>query len=541
MSSQQNPGDEQENQPDERRTREEHQRRGNTNASMAANIPTGRLLSRFPGDENAAAARQALGNQLSSASTFLGDIPPGSSPQARGSTLDPLQVQLLRQRAGLSGATAPTNLNFGGVPYLPDSQQQGFMAAQAQALDGGSSAEAQLREAQANLREANLRLLLAQQRQQQHQQQHSQRLAPQKPAANAGFTSSAAGPQSLHLPHSQVSQAHAAAQPHRDRAAAPAPTADQLLALRGLSGFGAGSAPLPALSLQGNEQYPQLSQFLGANPTGNSALTAALHVQQQHIQGASLRQSIPAAQANPDLSRAQYPQSDRPQPPEDDQPEMKDAEYFELFGFNDEDGVQIINETFPHKLYRMLFEVEKNGQEDIVSFFPHGKAFIVHDPKRFVEEIMPRYFSTSRMSSFQRQLNLYGFQRIDDGPEKGGFVHQYFQKGQRSLCNKIRRQRGRPQGGASQPTSVLHAAATASGASLGAGRGSPQEQVAARGLPSRPGPEVASAAAAAATRASMPQSQQAQAVLQFLLSQQQQQQQQQQNPPGDPNSSDRPR
>ena len=63
---------------------------------------------------------------------------------------------------------------------------------------------------------------------------------------------------------------------------------------------------------------------------------------------------------------------------------MEDAEYFELFGFNDEDGVQIINETFPHKLYRMLFEVERKGQEDIASFFPHGKAFIVKDAKRFV-------------------------------------------------------------------------------------------------------------------------------------------------------------
>ena len=73
----------------------------------------------------------------------------------------------------------------------------------------------------------------------------------------------------------------------------------------------------------------------------------------------------------------------------DDKPEMEDGEYFNLFGFNDE-GQQVINETFPHKLYRMLYETEKKGQQDIVSFFPHGKAFAVHKPRAFVTDVMPK-------------------------------------------------------------------------------------------------------------------------------------------------------
>jgi hypothetical protein len=46
---------------------------------------------------------------------------------------------------------------------------------------------------------------------------------------------------------------------------------------------------------------------------------------------------------------------------------------------------------FPVKLYNMLKGVEQEGLEHIVSWQPHGRCFIVHQPKEFVEEIMPRY------------------------------------------------------------------------------------------------------------------------------------------------------
>ena len=55
---------------------------------------------------------------------------------------------------------------------------------------------------------------------------------------------------------------------------------------------------------------------------------------------------------------------------------------------------------------------------------PSGRAFCIHRPRRFISDIMPRYFSTTRMSSFQRQLNLYGFRRITEGRDKGGYFHE---------------------------------------------------------------------------------------------------------------------
>jgi hypothetical protein len=57
--------------------------------------------------------------------------------------------------------------------------------------------------------------------------------------------------------------------------------------------------------------------------------------------------------------------------------------------------------SFPHKLYLMLEEAEKNDQADIVSFSPDGRAIVIHQPSKFMAVIMPRYFKTTRMLSFK--------------------------------------------------------------------------------------------------------------------------------------------
>lgn len=108
---------------------------------------------------------------------------------------------------------------------------------------------------------------------------------------------------------------------------------------------------------------------------------------------------------------------------------------------NAADDININNETFPYKLYRMLVETEEANQSDIVSFLPHGCSFAIHQPKIFASEIMPKYFTTGRLSSFQRQLNLYNFRRIPDGPDKGGYWHENLMKDCPSLCQHILRRK----------------------------------------------------------------------------------------------------
>jgi hypothetical protein len=125
----------------------------------------------------------------------------------------------------------------------------------------------------------------------------------------------------------------------------------------------------------------------------------------------------------------------------------QNAPYFDASMLADPDPVAISNrrtrggvtEPFPEKLYRMIQDAEQNGNSDVISFFPHGRAFIVRDPDRFVTEIMPKYFKQGKMSSFLRQLNLYGFQRINNGPDTGGYYHELFLKGRPAICIHIKR------------------------------------------------------------------------------------------------------
>jgi hypothetical protein len=91
--------------------------------------------------------------------------------------------------------------------------------------------------------------------------------------------------------------------------------------------------------------------------------------------------------------------------------------------------------NFPEKLYRMLQDLEDEGQSEIASFLGHGRAFAVHDTKRFVQDVMPKYFRQSKWTSFTRQLQLWGFLRCTGGPDAGGFYHELFLKGHPGLCS----------------------------------------------------------------------------------------------------------
>jgi hypothetical protein len=66
---------------------------------------------------------------------------------------------------------------------------------------------------------------------------------------------------------------------------------------------------------------------------------------------------------------------------------------------------------------------------------------VVHKPKEFVNHVMPHYFKQTKMASFQRQLNLYGFNRLTGGLDKGGYYHEMFLRGKVSLAYDIHRQR----------------------------------------------------------------------------------------------------
>jgi hypothetical protein len=80
-----------------------------------------------------------------------------------------------------------------------------------------------------------------------------------------------------------------------------------------------------------------------------------------------------------------------------------------------------VSKPFPEVLHEMLADLERQGKADIASFFSHGRAFAIHKPRVFITEVMPQYFRQTKLTSFQRQLNLYGFRRISSGIDNGGY------------------------------------------------------------------------------------------------------------------------
>ena len=74
---------------------------------------------------------------------------------------------------------------------------------------------------------------------------------------------------------------------------------------------------------------------------------------------------------------------------------------------------------------------------DIITWLPHGKAFIIYKKKKFAAEVLPVYFKQSKFTSFTRKLNRWGFTRVTRGPETGAYYHKFFQRDDSRLCMQM--------------------------------------------------------------------------------------------------------
>jgi len=95
---------------------------------------------------------------------------------------------------------------------------------------------------------------------------------------------------------------------------------------------------------------------------------------------------------------------------------------------------------FPLKLHIILKILEKEGNDDVFSWLPHGRSFGIHKPGQF-EDVIKRFFRQSQISSFRRQLNLYGFLRLTNGRDSGSYYHELFLRGKPLLSLRMTRTR----------------------------------------------------------------------------------------------------
>ena len=76
--------------------------------------------------------------------------------------------------------------------------------------------------------------------------------------------------------------------------------------------------------------------------------------------------------------------------------------------------------------------------DHIISWTPSGYGFRIHDIPKFRDEVLPKYFRHNKMTSFNKQLNLYGFKKIHHGVEAGSFFHPMFGRDNRDLAADIK-------------------------------------------------------------------------------------------------------
>lgn len=91
---------------------------------------------------------------------------------------------------------------------------------------------------------------------------------------------------------------------------------------------------------------------------------------------------------------------------------------------------------FPLKLYQLV----QAGPPDVVAWSDNGKSFLVVNADAFCNKILPKHFRHNKLTSFQRQLNLYGFQRIAKGTEAGRYRHALFERNKPELLSSIKRE-----------------------------------------------------------------------------------------------------
>jgi len=101
---------------------------------------------------------------------------------------------------------------------------------------------------------------------------------------------------------------------------------------------------------------------------------------------------------------------------------------------------------FLKKTYKMIDTCDQT----IAAWTPDGEMFVVKDPDLFATTIIPQYFDHNKFSSFARQLNFYGFRKMQSKPIRNSdfdsntakhvtFFNENFKRGRCDLLKKIQR------------------------------------------------------------------------------------------------------
>lgn len=112
--------------------------------------------------------------------------------------------------------------------------------------------------------------------------------------------------------------------------------------------------------------------------------------------------------------------------------------------------------TRPAFVMKIWSMVNDDTNNDYIRWEDDGKTFQVYHREEFMKNILPKYFKHNNFASFVRQLNMYGWHKVQDigsgtlkdeksGDESWKFENPYFQKDREDLLDNIVRNKSMSQ------------------------------------------------------------------------------------------------
>lgn len=109
------------------------------------------------------------------------------------------------------------------------------------------------------------------------------------------------------------------------------------------------------------------------------------------------------------------------------------------------------NKTRPAFVNKVWSMINDPVNSHLIQWSEDGLSLIVVNREKFVHEILPKYFKHSNFASFVRQLNMYGWHKVQDvksgsiqssSDDRWQFENEFFVRGREDLLNRIVRQKG---------------------------------------------------------------------------------------------------